>query len=286
MDKKGNYIGKQIGDYKIIDKKRVNNRMKYYIQCNKCGTKKWLFNIKNFEHGDFCLGRHRKTGSKKIGTMYGDYIVIKKNIKNNRSSYLIKCTKCNTIKEVYNLKTQYHNESCKNFTKYILGETYGDFIITNAYREERIYVDVECLKCGSKRKHIAYKDFKNTFKNSHGAICTIKNLDKFPNKKLVNKLLRTFQGMKTRVRTNPAYNDVKVLFKDSVDFVTYTYDMFDKRFREENIPLEELSIDRINPFGNYEKNNVRCLTIKEQQYNKRIHYKENVEAIENSLGEE
>jgi hypothetical protein len=35
-----------------------------------------------------------------------------------------------------------------------------------------------------------------------------------------------------------------------------------------------LTIDRINPFGNYEPNNCRWITIQEQQRNKRRNYKE------------
>lgn len=282
----GNYIGKQIGDYSIIDKKRVNNRMKYLIQCNRCAKKKWVWNIKEYSHGSFCEGVYYKPGSKLIGKIMGDYIVVKKIVKNQRSAYVIKCTVCNSVQEVWNLKPKYHSEQCNNFLNFIIGETYGDFIITNAYREDRVYVDVECLKCGCKRFHVSYKDFKGIFRNQHGKICTIKNNEKFPNKKLVSKLLRCYQSINTRIRLEPAYADVKNNFIDSIDFINYVYNMFDKRLREEHIPMKELSIDRINPFGNYEKGNVRCLTLHEQQYNKRIHYKENVEAIEISPGGE
>lgn len=285
MDKQGNYIGKKIGDYKILDKKRVNNRMKYFIKCDICDCEKWTFNAKEYYHGSFCEGKHRKTGSKLIGQMYGDYIVIDKIIKNNRSCYIVKCTICNSIKEVYNLRTEYHNEYCDNFLQYIIGEIHGDFIIKKAYKEDRVYVDLECLVCGCKRAHVSYKDLKLTFTNKHSSKCTIKNLNNFPNKKLVNKLLRTFCNINTRIRKEPAYKDVKNLFIDSVDFVTYVYDFYEERLKE-GIPLRNLSIDRINPFGNYEKGNVRCLTLSEQQKNKRIHYKESVETNENSVGDE
>lgn len=278
--KKGNYIGKTIDDYIILDKKRVNNRMKYFVKCKICGVEKWVWNAKNLKHGSFCEGRHYKPGSKIIGKKFGDYIVVRKNVTKNRSSYTIKCTVCNSVQEVWNLREKKHSEFCVNFTEYIIGTVHGDFIITNAYREDRVYVDIECLVCGCKRAHVSYKDFKLTFTNKHGNHCTIKNTEHFPNKKLVQKLLRCYQAINTRIRTEPAYADVKNLFKDSVDFVTYVYDMFEKRLQEEHIPMHLLSIDRINPYGNYEKGNVRCLTLHEQQYNKRIHYKESVEAIE------
>ena len=283
--KVGNYIGKIIQDYTIVDKFRENNRMRYIIKCSICGAERKVSNIGNniFLHGEKCLGKKRKIGSKKIGEQYGDYIVCSKEVINNRSAYTIKCTICNSIKTVYNLREEKHSEYCNNFTSYIIGNKIGDYIIKKAYREERIYIDCECLKCGAKRNHIAYKDFKNN-KNEHSKICTIKNLEKYPNKNLISKLLRTYQNMNTRIRINPAYKDVKNNFIDSVDFVTYVYSMYEKRLKEGKT-LEELSIDRINPFGNYEKGNVRCLTISEQQYNKRSNYN-NVETIENSLGEE
>lgn len=283
MNKKiGNYIDKIIGDYVIVDKKRVNNRMKYLVRCNVCKTEKWIFNCKELFHGSDCEGRHRKTGSKLIGTVYGDYIVLEKIVKNNRSAYIVKCKICNSVKTVWNLRKEFHGEQCNNFINFILGEKFGDFIIKKARKLDRIYADVECLICGSKRDNIAYKDLKLIFSNKHSSICTIKNLSIYKNKKLVSKLLRTFQNMNTRIKKEPAYSDVKNNFLDSTDFVVYVYDMFNKRYVEENIPLDKLSIDRINPFGNYEKGNVRCLTLSEQQSNKKIHYKESVETIENS----
>ena len=283
MNKKiGNYIDKIIGDYVIVDKKRVNNRMKYLVRCNVCKTEKWIFNCKELFHGSDCEGRHRKTGSKLIGTVYGDYIVLEKIVKNNRSAYIVKCKICNSVKTVWNLRKELHGEQCNNFINFILGEKFGDFIIKKARKLDRIYADVECLICGSKRNNIAYKDLKLIFSNKHSSICTIKNLSIYKNKKLVSKLLRTFQNMNTRIKKEPAYSDVKNNFLDSTDFVVYVYDMFNKRYVEENIQLDKLSIDRINPFGNYEKGNVRCLTLSEQQSNKKIHYKESVETIENS----
>lgn len=278
--KRGNYIGKKVGDFTITGKTKVNNRVKYFIKCSVCGVEKFTFNPHNLKHGTYCSGRKRKTGSKKIGQMYGDYIVVDKIVKNNRSAYIVKCTVCNSVKEVYNLREERHSEMCNNFLNFILGDKIGDYIIKKSYKKDRVYVDVECLKCGAKRKNVAYKDFKS-HKNIHSKICTVKNTSKFANKELVRKLLRTYQNMNTRIRKEKTYKDVKNNFIDSVDFVTYVYDMYMERLNEGH-PLAKLSIDRINPFGNYEKGNVRCLTISEQQQNKRVHFKESVEAIENS----
>lgn len=278
----GNFIGKKIDDYKIIDKNRVNNRMKYNVKCLTCGVEKWIFNPKNLLHGSYCEGKKRKTGSKLIGETYGDYIVVSKNVKNNRSSYTVKCKICNSVKDIYNLYKIEHGCNCPNFNDFILGDIHGDFIIKKAYTEDRTYVDLECLVCGCKRFHVAYKDVIGTFTNQHSAICTIKNTEKFKNKKLVSKLLKTYQNINTRIRKEDTYKDVRNKFIDSVDFTTYVYEMFNKRHELENIALNKLSIDRINPYGDYEKGNVRCLTLSEQQYNKRIHHVKSVETIENS----
>jgi len=279
--KKGNYVGKKIGDYAITGKNRVNKRTKYLIKCSVCGVEKWVFNISNLIHGSFCEGKKRKTGSSLIGVVYGDYIVVKKIIKNRRSAYVVKCTICNSIKEVWNLRIEKHNESCTNFLDYIIGKINEDFIIYNAYKEDRVYIDVKCLVCGCTREKVAYKDFKLTFKNTHSKHCTIKNVIKFGDKKLIRKLIRTFANMKSRCSKEVAYEDVEVIFRDTTEFICYVYDMYVARL-EEGVELKNLSIDRINPFGNYEKGNVRCLTLSEQQSNKRIHYRENVETIETS----
>lgn len=277
----GNFVGKIIGDYVIISKNRVNSRTKYKVRCNICNIEKWTFNVKkNYVHGTECLGKNRPIGSKLIGVKYGDYKVIKKIVKNNRSSYIVKCEICNSIKESYNLKVEYHSSLCKNFCDFILGMQVEDFMIVKSYKASGTFVDVKCMICGNLREHVSYSDFINNFKNKHSSTCTVKNTKRFKNKKLVKKLFRAYQNINSRIRLEKAYSNLTNNFKDSVDFITYVYHMFEERLNEH--PMSFLSIDRINPFGNYEKGNVRCLTLSEQQKNKKIHYKINVETIESS----
>lgn len=84
-----------------------------------------------------------------------------------------------------------------------------------------------------------------------------------------NKTLSTWRGMRSRCE-NP--NDQGYCYygalgvrccKEWTDFRAFVCDM--------GLRPEGLSIDRINPFGNYEPNNCRWATDKEQGNNKRIH---------------
>lgn len=211
------------------------------------------------------------------GTIRNDYLIIKKIIKNNRSAYLVKCMVCGSVKEIYNLDKSNlrHSEYCPNFINHILGEIHGDYIIQKAYRKDRIYVDMECLICGSSRDKVAYKDIKSTFKNKHGIQCTIKNTKVFKNQELVKKLRRTFSNIKSRLRLANegsfkyrAYKNLTTDFKDATEFICFMYPLFEKRLSE-GTPMNELSVDRINPNKGYLRDNVRCLTLQEQHLNKR-----------------
>jgi hypothetical protein len=55
--------------------------------------------------------------------------------------------------------------------------------------------------------------------------------------------------------------------------VEFKFKSFEEFFSELDFrPSPEHSVDRINPFGNYEKGNVRWATAKEQNSNKRKHF--------------
>lgn len=84
------------------------------------------------------------------------------------------------------------------------------------------------------------------------------------------KLYRTYQRMKNRCyrKNYPQYNNyggrgIKVCDEWLNDFLTF------KNWSLENGYKEGLSIDRINPNGNYEPNNCRWITMFEQASNKR-----------------
>lgn len=208
-----------------------------------------------------------------IGRIVGDYIVLSKiNEKKTRSKYKLKCLICNSIIESYNIpKNRIHDENCINFENFIIGNIIKDYMIIKAYREERIYVDLLCLKCGSIRKHVTYKDFKLNYKNQHGKHCTILNTNHFDNKKLVRKLTRTFANIKTRISnkksSTPKYLSLQTDFIDTTDFVVYMYPLYKERI-ENGEDIKNLTIDRIDNRYGYLKKNVRCLTRKEQAYNK------------------
>lgn len=209
-----------------------------------------------------------------IGRIVGDYVVIEKvNEKKSRSKYKLKCLVCGSILETYNIpKEKKHSEHCSSFCEFLLGVKIEDYMITKAYREDRTYVDLICLKCGAVRIRVAYRDFKVSFKNKHGKHCTIYNSSKFKNKQLVKKLTRTFANIKTRLfnknKSSEAYLNLTTDFLDTVDFISTMYPLYEERLKEGH-ELSELSTDRIDTTLGYLKNNVRCLTLSEQQKNKR-----------------
>lgn len=205
-----------------------------------------------------------------IGRIVGDYVVIEKiNEKKKRSKYRLKCLVCGSIIESYNIpKNKKHSECCVRFCDFVVGEKIEDYMITNSYRDDRVYVDLICLKCGAVRIKVAYKDFKGLFKNKHGKHCTIQNSLKFENKKLVRKLTRTFANIKTRLynknKSTNTYLSLDTDFIDTVDFISTMYPLYEARLND-GFDLSELSTDRIDTTLGYLKNNVRCLTISEQQ---------------------
>ncbi len=205
-----------------------------------------------------------------IGTKKFDYLVVNKiNESKKRSKYLVKCTICNNVKEVYNLSESQLSHtffSCRNtLIKNVIGEKNNDFIIVDSYYgNKRHMVDIKCLICNVLSKKIAYKDFKIN-KNKHGSRCTVLNTKKFKDKKLLRKLHRTYQGAKNRC-TNPKCNSTSYFgrdfeFKDSTDFIVHMYPLLEDFIKNNpSIPISQVSIDRIDSNKGYKKNNVQWLS--------------------------
>lgn len=224
--------------------------------------------------------------SKRVGKQIGDYKVLEKLAKNKRSCYIVQCTVCGHVKETYNIGERYMNHSpvsCKeDYYSDMLGNQIGDFKIINIYVDRRAYVDLECMICGSKRIKVAIKDLVN-FKNKHDKHCTIRNTEKY-DKDIVNKLLRTYNNCKTRIKKGNSgekkyitYANKEFGFTDSVDFIEYCYPIIKRALRYNN--LKDLSIERIDVNLGYVKGNIDFITINEQQYNKSVSYRYVVDNI-------
>lgn len=214
--------------------------------------------------------------SKKTGKQINDYVVLEKLVKNKRSYYKVQCIKCEHIKFTYNISERYmvHSPaSCReDYYKDMLGKEIGDFKITKIYVNRRAYADLECMICGSKRTKIAIKDLVN-FKNKHDKHCTIRNTEKYE-KTIVQKLLRTYNNCKTRIKKGNndekkyiAYKNKEFGFTDSVDFIEYCYPIIKKAMKYND--LQVLTIERIDVNLGYVKGNIDFITLQEQQNNKK-----------------
>ena len=145
-------------------------------------------------------------------------------------------------------------------------------------------VDIKCNICGIVRKNVAKKDFEN-HANLHGANCTVIATEKYPNKKIVRKLIRGYQNCRSRIllaEKDEKYSNYKGLefgFDSSVQFVEDVYKSVEALVKE-GIDLNDISLDRIDNTKGYVLGNVRGATRLTQNQNKRnsyIYYLDNIE---------
>lgn len=232
--------------------------------------------------------------SKRVGQIKGDFLILEKLVKNKRSYYKIECQICGDISYTYNItdKVLVHSDiKCKNTTaKNIIGFEINDFKVINAEYNKRLMLDVQCKICGAIRHNVAKKDF-DINKNQHGIICTIKATDKYPDKKIVKKLIRGYQNCRMRILlsdSNEKYYNYKGLefgYKNSAEFVEDVYESIEKLVNE-GIVLENISLDRIDNSKGYIIGNVRGAVGKTQATNKRnsyIYYLNNIETNRDTL---
>lgn len=220
--------------------------------------------------------------SNMIGKVIGDYKVLEKLIINKRSCYKVQCCICGEIKYNYNITERYmkHNRTtCKEtYCKSLIGRTFGDFTVIEAYHDKRAWVDLQCNICGNIRIGIAEK-LLYKYKYKHDKTCAKLTQCEFENKEVANKLIKTFQNCKTRIRLGNEgderhleYKGLDFGFDNSVEFLKYTYPLFINALNEKQCDVKDLSIDRINTFKGYIKGNIRFSTKKEQNTNKALSY--------------
>lgn len=82
------------------------------------------------------------------------------------------------------------------------------------------------------------------------------------------RLYGIYIAMKTRCRNNKYYKDVNVCDEWLTSYIPFRTWALSHGYHD------TLTIDRINPFGNYEPDNCRWVTMKEQAINKRKDWEE------------
>ena len=132
-------------------------------------------------------------------------------------------------------------------------EVYVD-TISNLYNGKKY----RCTQCGRKAQSEAHKLLWKThpaFQSKYGDARH-------------DRLFHVWSGMIQRGKSDyGCYSDVSVCdeWKDYFVFKEWAY----SHGYDENAPFGKCTIDRINPFGNYEPSNCRFVDMKTQQKNKR-----------------
>ena len=84
------------------------------------------------------------------------------------------------------------------------------------------------------------------------------------------RLYRVWLGMKQRCGKRPGYIDVSVC-DEWLDYRVFREWAYSHGY-DDKAPRGECTIDRINPFGNYEPKNCRFISLREQVKNQRKHW--------------
>lgn len=152
--------------------------------------------------------------------------------------------------------------------RYEIGDIVDDMEIIEIESEKdkhgksRILYTLRCTKCGrTKRKRKSYLDQHSG--TSHRS-CAEQIQPKDNNYK---RFRRIWECMRTRT-TNPnqkSWEDYKNISSEYYkDFIDFYDDMYESYLEHVKLHGDDTSIDRINPEGNYEPNNIRWATRKVQ----------------------
>lgn len=219
-----------------------------------------------------------------IGNIYGDMEVIEYcgATDNFVKIYKVKCTKCGSYKKIQyarlnRLETCYHNnKSCGIYLPEYdenIGLTIDDYTIikrTNKKLGEAYYYVAKCNICGTTFETLIH-NFKRHYGTNHNK-CSI-HLDH--SNKYYKRFRKIYDCMRQRT-TNSNYNEYHYYGGRGInsdyykDFMIFYKELFDsyiehcKKYGEKNTTL-----DRIDSNKNYDCDNCRWVTLKEQARNKR-----------------
>ena len=268
--------GKVFGDLTVI--KRVennkNNKICWLCKCN-CGKETIVEGYK-LKSGKRTSCNHEKNI---IGERYGKLVVAKKLEK----GWLCKCDCGNEIvANKYELKNK-KIMSCGCYRKEVMselkrgkleGKRYGRLTVIKALKINSKRNVVWLCKCDCGKYTEATTDLLNRGeKKSCGCLKT--NQFSVTHGHSNTRLFRIWSGMKTRCSNSNREEykyygalGIKVCEEWKSDFQAF-YDWSMSHGYNDN-----LTIDRINPYGNYEPSNCRWATWTEQNLNKRTSHKE------------
>lgn len=272
--------GDLIGDFMILKfTERKNNSNYYLVRCIVCGHVKEIGenNMKKQNMIHSKLNCKIDFYKELIGKTFSDYTLI--GIKEDAGfiNAVVKCNVCGNVNEyraseIFRLKLNHNASRCGlNYYLNEIGKTYGDYNIIEYVGLRKTYhmYKVKCMVCGTEGYRSLGAIKKSIFK--HGAECF-----KMISGKYKKIFAQRFYCMNNRCN-NPNCKEyrfygakgIKLEYSYVIDFYLDFIDEFKEHVRVHG--LKESTFDRINPFGNYSKDNLRVATRKIQDINKRTH---------------
>lgn len=146
----------------------------------------------------------------------------------------------------------------------MIGDIYDDMkIIELISKNNHNYYVVECIYCG-RRKELRRDRILKSIGTHHKNCCEQIN----PKDDLYYDFYKKWRAMRTRT-TNKNQKSWKHYYDISSDYYKYFVDFYDDMFESyvahrELYGKENTTLDRINPYGDYEKENIRWATRFEQ----------------------
>lgn len=287
-------IGKVYGIWKVIDVQYVEgsyNKQEWTIECIKCGR------IKKIKYGkELVKGRvgnwcecMKKSNIKKpkptyeekmkthIGEIYGNWKVLDYEA---HKGLLVECLNCG--RQTYHPATKvFENRikcTCDSVAKYdesYIGKRYGHLVVRSIVHKElggrnRLLFDCVC-DCGNSRLarpiYLENGDIlccgnDCKYKNENTAIYDGESKTRLYNK--YRNMINRCYSHSSKSYSSYGGRGIKVCDEWLNDFFAYKKWALENGWRED-CAKDEMTIDRINPDGDYEPSNCRLISLQENQ---------------------